>query len=98
MPRRSPARLRWRSARVPAQQIGAPYRSGIAEALKALHEHRILLQCGRRVDQGAEQLVVPGGRDAELLTDGLLLLPAVLPRSALEREHREVPGAELGRP
>lgn len=47
-------------------------------------------ESGWRVDEHTQQLIVPGGREAERSTHGLLLLPGMLPPPILEFEDREV--------
>src|SRR5690606_31292996 len=69
----SASRLR-RSAVRPVESPGGarPLARGPHPA-QPLHEHRVVLERGRGVDQGVEHLVVPRGRHVEELAHGLLL-------------------------
>mgnify|MGYP001027158766 CR=1 FL=1 len=60
----------------------------IAEPTEAVHQHGVVRRGIRLVDDASQQLVVPGGRQGELGTDGLLLDGVVHgpPRLEVEEE------------
>jgi hypothetical protein len=53
-----------------------------------------MAQCGGQIDYGVEKLIVAGGRERKLGTDGRFLSPGVAPPEALEVENSEVALAE----
>src|SRR4051812_44156858 len=60
-----------------------------------LHEHRVVGECLRPVDERVEELVVPGRRHVEQLPDRLFLGPRELPPLPLEREDLAFPRRQL---
>lgn len=66
-----------------------PIRGVVAPATQAPHEHGVVGEGLRSVDQPAEHLVVPRGREAELGTDRLLFRTRMAPPFTLEGEEGE---------
>jgi len=59
--------------------------------VQATDEHRIMSHGVGRIDHNVQQLIIPGRREAEDLTDRLLLGAGVPPPLPLEVEDRCVP-------
>src|SRR6478752_7958300 len=94
----TPRWSRGRTSDLEAESTGrALALAGGAQAAQPTDQQRVGLEGLGTVDQGVEDLVVAGGGHVELLPDGRLLGPGVLPPLALELEDLAVPVAQARR-
>ena len=64
--------------------------------MQSVYEHWIMGKRGRRIDERAQYLIVPGRRKAQLRADGLFLGSDVAPPLSFEGQHGHVALGQAG--